>query len=243
MKTSRLFLYLLLSLGLATATFQVHGQVHGLSWPVDGSLIGVGAATYGISIPLQKKVLPLTEEELRSLDPLLIRRYDRFSIKQNSELARLGSDIALRASLLSPLSLLGDPRTRSEFGPVGLMWFETLLLTNGITRLVKSSVRRVRPYAYNPMTGEELKVDPETRLSFFSGHTSNSAAMSFFVAQTLVNNNPDMRNKGWVWASAAALPALTGWLRIKAGRHFPTDVVVGYAVGAVIGVVVPNLHK
>ena len=243
MKISSILLYLLLSLSLLAVHTPAQGQVHGLSWKVDGSLIGVGGAAYGISIPLQKKVLPLTEEELRSLDPLLIWRYDRFSIGQSSELARLGSDIALRASLLSPLSLLGDSRTRSEFGPVGLMWFETLLLTNGITRLVKSSVRRVRPYAYNPLTGEELKIDPETRLSFFSGHTSNSAATSFFVAQTLVNNNPGMQNKGWVWASAAALPALTGWLRIKSGRHFPTDVVVGYAVGAVIGVVVPNLHK
>jgi membrane-associated phospholipid phosphatase len=231
---------LLLSLSLSIPLL---GQVHGLSWKVDGSLLAFGGATYAISIPLQKKVLPLTQEELESLDPLLLNRFDRLSTKQSSEWARLGSDIGLRASLLSPLVLLGDTESRSEFGTISVMWLETLLLTNGVTRLVKSSVRRVRPYAYNPFTGEEMKIDPETRLSFFSGHTSNSAAMSFFAAQTLVNNNPGMNNKGLVWASAATLPAITGLLRIKAGRHFPTDVLVGYAVGAVIGVVVPNLHK
>lgn len=246
MKTSSLLPFLLYLLPLLLAMglpHTSHGQAHGLSWPVDGGLTALGGSVYSISIPLQKKVSPVTAEELESLDPLLLKRYDRISIRQYSEQARLASDIALRASLLSPLALLGDADSRSEFGVIGVMWLETLLLTNGITRLTKASVRRVRPYAYNPMTGEELKIDPETRLSFFSGHTSNSAAMSFFTAQTLINNNPHMQNKGWVWASAAALPALTGVLRIKAGRHFPTDVIVGYAVGALIGVVVPNLHK
>ncbi len=93
------------------------------------------------------------------------------------------------------------------------------------------------------MTGESLKIDPEARLSFFSGHASNTAAMSFFTAQTLVQNRPDMQNKGLVWATAATLPALTALWRVKAGKHFPTDVIVGYGIGALIGVLVPNLHR
>jgi membrane-associated phospholipid phosphatase len=236
-------LYFLLGALLFCSAAPASGQVHGLSLPVDGALATLGGLTYGISIPLQKKVDPLSPEQLEGLDPLLLRRFERVSTWQDSELARLGSDIGLRASVLTPLALLGDPRSRSEFGTISVMWLETLLVNNGITRLVKASARRARPYAYNPMTGEELKVEPETRLSFFSGHTSNSAAACFFTAQTLTNNRPGMQNKGLVWASAAALPALTGLLRIKAGRHFPTDVVVGYGVGALIGIVVPNLHR
>ncbi len=218
-------------------------QVHSLSWEVDGGMVLLGGLTYGISIPLQDKVLPLTEDELGELDPLLLNRFDRISTWQDSDFARLGSDIGLRASILSPLLLLADEPSRQEYGTVSIMWLETLLLTNGITRLVKSTVRRERPYAYNPFTGQELRVDPETRLSFFSGHTSNAAALSFFTAQTFVNNNPGMRRKELLWASAATLPALTGFLRVKAGKHFPTDVVVGYVVGAAIGLIVPNLHK
>jgi hypothetical protein len=39
-----------------------------------------------------------------------------------------------------------------------------------------------------------------------------------------------------VWAGAGALGAATGVLRIRAGQHFPTDVLVGAAVGTAFGI-------
>ncbi|MCI4648854.1 phosphatase PAP2 family protein [Phaeodactylibacter sp.] len=218
-------------------------QAHQLSWPVDGGLLGTGALTYGLSIPLQKKMPGMSLDDLDLLDPLRINRLDRIATLQASEKARLASDITLRTALILPLGLLAESNSRDNFGVVSVMWLETLLITNGITRLVKIGARRSRPYTYNPLTGEELKIDPEARLSFFSGHASNTAAMSFFTAQTLVQNRPDMQNKGLVWATAATLPALTALWRVKAGKHFPSDVIVGYGIGALIGVLVPNLHR
>lgn len=218
-------------------------QVHQLSWPVDGGLLGTGALTYGLSIPLQKKMPGMTLDDLELLDPLKLNSLDRIATLQASEKARLASDVALRTALLLPLGLLAESNSRENYGVVSLMWLETLLVTNGITRLVKIGARRSRPYTYNPLTGEALKIDPEARLSFFSGHASNTAAMSFFTAQTLVQNRPEMQNKGLVWATAATLPALTALWRVKAGKHFPTDVIVGYGIGALIGVLVPNLHR
>ncbi len=41
----------------------------------------------------------------------------------------------------------------------------------------------------------------------------------------------------------AGLPALTGYLRIRAGKHYPSDVLAGYALGALIGYAVPALHR
>lgn len=221
----------------------VSAQVHQFSWPTDGGLLGLGAFSYGLSIPLKKSVPPIAEDDRLLLDHLRIRPLDRLAIGQSSEGARRASDVLLRGALLMPLGLLADEGSRQEFGLVGLMWLETLLLTNGITDLTKSRAQRSRPYTYNPFTGEELLLDTEARLSFFSGHASNTAAMSFFTAQTLVHNRPDMRGKGLVWASAATVPAVVGLLRVKAGKHFPTDVIVGYAVGAVIGWAVPKLHR
>jgi membrane-associated phospholipid phosphatase len=219
------------------------GQAHQFSWPVDGGLLGAGALTYGLSIPLQKKMPGMSLEDIELLDPLKINGLDRIATLQTSEKARLASDVTLRMALLLPLGLLAESNSRDNYGVVSLMWLETLLINNGITRLVKIGARRSRPYAYNPMTGEELKIDPEARLSFFSGHASNAAAMSFFTAQTLIQNRPDMKNKGVVWASAVSLPALTALLRVKAGKHFPSDVLIGYGISALIGVVVPNLHR
>lgn len=239
MRQSILLLYC--SMLLCSST--LFAQVHQFSWPTDGGLLGLGALSYGFSIPLKKRVPPMAEEDWRLLDQVRIRSLDRLAIGQSSVGARRASDVLLRGSLLLPLGLLADEGSRQEFGLVGLMWLETLLLTNGITDLAKSRAQRSRPYTYNPFTGEELLLDTEARLSFFSGHASNTAAMTFFTAQTLVHNRPDMQGKGLVWASAATVPAVMGLLRVKAGKHFPTDVIVGYAVGALIGWAVPKLHR
>lgn len=39
------------------------------------------------------------------------------------------------------------------------------------------------------------------------------------------------------------MPAAVAYYRIEAGKHFLTDNLVGYAVGATVGVLVPQLHK
>ncbi len=112
-------------------------QVHQLSWPVDGGLLGTGALTYGLSIPLQKKMPGMTLDDLELLDPLKLNSLDRIATLQASEKARLASDITLRTALLLPLGLLAESNSRENYGVVSLMWLETLLVTNGITRLVK----------------------------------------------------------------------------------------------------------
>ena len=243
MRSSLQLLVFSLTLYFVFMSVSVSGQVHQLSWPTDGALLGTGALSYGLSFPLQKKMPGLTLEEIEQLDPLNINGFDRIATRQFNQKALFKSDIALRTALLLPLGLLAESNSRENFGVISVMWLETLLVTNGITRMVKFSAKRCRPYTYNPMTGEEVKLDPESRLSFFSGHSSNTAAVSFFTAQTLIQNRPQMNNKGVVWATAVSLPALTALWRIKAGKHFPTDVLVGYGVGALIGLAIPNLHR
>jgi len=51
------------------------------------------------------------------------------------------------------------------------------------------------------------------------------------------------RWKPIVWTAAATIPAITGYLRVRGGRHFPTDVIGGYIVGAAVGCLVPHLHR
>jgi membrane-associated phospholipid phosphatase len=46
-----------------------------------------------------------------------------------------------------------------------------------------------------------------------------------------------------VWAFAAAVPATVGYYRLKAGKHFLSDNILGYAMGAAAGILVPQLHK
>jgi undecaprenyl-diphosphatase len=42
---------------------------------------------------------------------------------------------------------------------------------------------------------------------------------------------------------ATALTAFVSYERVRAGQHFPTDVIAGSMPGAAIGVLVPHLHR
>lgn len=126
--------------------------------------------------------------------------------------------------------------------PVGLD-VESFLICNGITSVVKWSVQRPRPYVFNPGLSLEQKRRKDAMLSFWSGHTSNTAALTFTCASVLERSDLSRGEKSAVWIGAAALPALVGFLRVRSGRHFPTDVLAGFAAGAVVGWAVPYFHR
>lgn len=220
------------------------GGVHDFSFNTDGPLLGSGLLTFGLGIDLQQAVPKFTEEDLQFHDPLNLNRFDRLACTQLNPWAGPASDWTLRAGMVAPVALLLlDKNTRSEAGIYSIMFAESILLTNGVTGIFKGSFQRSRPLIYNPNCDLLLKTERNARYSFFSGHASNTANYAFFAAQVFSDNNPDSKLKPFVWGTAIVLPAATGYFRFKAGKHFPTDVILGYAVGATIGWLVPHLHK
>ncbi|HWV39154.1 MAG TPA: phosphatase PAP2 family protein, partial [Vulgatibacter sp.] len=76
-------------------------------------------------------------------------------------------------------------------------------------------------------------------LSFFSSHTSTTAAFAFAVAQIATRRR--VRTPLVFLLGIAA--GLTGYLRIASDRHYLTDVLAGGVVGATVGTLVPRwLH-
>ena len=67
--------------------------------------------------------------------------------------------------------------------------------------------------------------------------------LRFFTAKTLSDYTNRSGVQAVAWTGAILLPAATGFFRYQAGNHFPTDVVVGYVVGAAVGIIVPHIHK
>jgi membrane-associated phospholipid phosphatase len=107
---------------------------------------------------------------------------------------------------------------------------------------VKHVVHRPRPYAHYcepPTAGALCKVD--SRLSFFSGHTA--AAFAAAAAAGEIAKMKGYRNATTIRSTSLALAAATGLLRTASDRHYLSDVVVGAAVGWVIGKGVARLHK
>jgi membrane-associated phospholipid phosphatase len=182
-------------------------------------------------------------EEIRSVSRDEIPSYDVSATYNWNKTASRWSDIVQVASVASPLLLLNSEKVRAEKWMIALMGFETLALNQGISGFLKVSVDRKRPYVYNENAPDELKYRRQVFYSFPSAHTSASAAATFFGATVYSHYYPESKWKPLVWATAATLPAVTGYLRYEAGKHFLTDVIGGYILGAAVGILVPNLHK
>jgi len=237
-------LFLCFFLLISAPTIQAQNEFpYTLSKGVDYPLIGAGLLTTGVSIYLDRRVEPLLEEQIAILEIDKLFGFDRYSTRFYSQRAHQVSNVSALTSIAFPFALLLDKDNREHSGKLLLMTFEGAIINAGLINFTKTLVRRPRPFVYNGEAPLELKLKQEARYSFFSGHTAVSSYFTFAGAQMYNDIYPDSRHRTMVWASAAVLPLVTGFGRIKAGKHFLTDVLVGYGVGAVLGIVVPRLHR
>lgn len=218
------------------------GEVYHLDWAKDGLIMGVGLSLSAAGLILRNNADAPTEFDILNLDRNNIGSFDRGATNNYSTSSENISDVILFSSLAVPFVTYITKEIRHEGLNIGIMAVETFLINTGITNILKGTTKRYRPFAYNSDLTLEEKLTANSRLSFISGHVSNVTAMSFFSAKVITDLHPEIKNKGIIWASAAALPALVGYFRYKAGKHFPTDVIGGYVVGASIGYLVPKIH-
>ena len=204
-----------------------------------------GVVSLGIGTLLKHKTHPFTQEEAQQLRATTdINGIDNLALRTHSLRAKKTSDIVLFSSQAVPLIYLVDKNPRQHFGQLLLLYSETVLITDGLTTLTKYIVRRPRPYVYATDSNPAYDIHSvNARASFVSGHTSSTAASTFFVARTFSDYYPDSRWKPVVWTAAAAIPAFIGYLRVRAGKHYPTDVLGGYLLGAAVGYSLPYLHR
>ena len=130
----------------------------------------------------------------------------------------------------------------------GIMYAESMSITFATTDLVKMAVRRPRPQAY--IDAAAHKNDPnynntvtDSALSFFSGHAAITAAVGATATYLAFARSPHNARPWITLVLAAGLSTFVSIERVRAGAHFPTDVIAGSVAGAGIGIVVPHLHR
>ena len=141
-----------------------------LSGGVDAPLLYGGAIGLGLTIPINKKIDPLTMDQLIEMDPAKVNALDRVATRTFSAKSRKISDVFLRFSPIFPLSTLPDNNARDEFGVISTMYLETALVNFGVTELAKVITKRTRPFAYNRSVDDQKKLKRDVRKSFISGH-------------------------------------------------------------------------
>ena len=218
-------------------------DIYSLRPNLDLSLLVVGAGFNGYFLLEEPNQPRLDTDEIFSLSRNEVPEWELEATYNWNVSAETASDYIQGLTLLAPLTLMASSKMRDEAFDIGVMAIQTMFLNQGLTGILKLHTDRKRPFVYNENAPIELKYRRQVFYSFPSAHTSASAAACFFTAKVFNDYYPDSKWKPLVWIGAATLPALTGYLRYEAGRHFISDIAAGYALGAVIGILIPELHK
>lgn len=119
---------------------------------------------------------------------------------------------------------------------------EAALLTSALQVSVSYAVSRPRPRVYADDAPYDARTDANAARSFFSGHVGDAVAAT--VAATRVFHRLGRPTLGWIVFSAGMTgSSIIATGRVLSGGHFPSDVLVGAAVGAGFGLLVPWLHE
>jgi hypothetical protein len=225
------------------------GKVYSTSW-ADGviTVAGMGVSYWGLTIMNDKE--PLSQEYLDwvAMNPeeakAGISKFDRWTAGNfNDEVSKL-TDIPFYGSFALPFVVAASSdKTRKDFLQISLLYVETMSITGSLYTHSAGWINRNRPLVYNADPENDDRADIKATNSFFAGHTAATASATFFAAKVYNDYFPKSRAKPLVWAGAAIIPALVGYGRLEAGKHFMSDNLVGYALGASIGILVPHLHK
>lgn len=178
-----------------------------------------------------------------------VNGFDRPVTRLHSPLADRLSYAPLALGVIAPLIVDGidvaalhlEDGARVYFTDVGVL-AEALFVDGGLNAMVKFAVRRPRPLTYNAAVPSEERTAPDASLSFYSEHTSLAFTAATAYSYLFALRHPRSPWRWVVLGATEAMAAGTAALRVVAGKHFYSDVLVGAAMGAAVGLTVPLLH-
>lgn len=221
----------------------ITGEVYKLKAKIDVPLTAVAAGftLFGFSKIYSRDDTP--EEDILALNKDNLNSLDRSTAGNSNEKAKNTSDLFFYGAMPAPLILLLDKEIRKDGLKVGFLYLEAMAITGVFYTGSSMLVGRFRPYTYNESLPMEKRTSGSGRNSFIAGHPALVATSTFFMAKVYSDYHPEMKNKWILYSLAGGASLATGLLRIKAGEHFPTDVMAGLPVGILSGILVPHFHK
>lgn len=133
-----------------------------------------------------------------------------------------------------------------DFGAFMLMFAEAFALENALNQIFRSMQLWPRPFIY-AKRGEGAKKAASARGeaygSFYSGHASAAFTVAIFTGEWFSEIYPNSKYKPLVWASSFALASGVAALRVVAGKHYPSDILVGALMGTGVSLGILKLHE
>ena len=110
----------------------------------------------------------------------------------------------------------------------GFLWFISLVITSSIVTMLKSLVQRPRPFQV--LSDAIVGIPLPSSFSFPSGEASTAFATAVFLFFLIKNRTA--RILIFLFASLIAFE------RVYMGHHYPSDVIIGGLIGAVVSYLV-----
>ena len=217
-------------------------EVYKLKPSIDVPLVvAAGGWSYYALSKIYKKDSSSVEDVLM-LDKKNLNGFDRWAADVYHPDAEYASDKVFYGAMPLPLVLLFDRRIRKDALKIAFLYTEALSIT-GTLYTSSTYFNRYRPATYTDILTLGQKRSGNQRNSFFAGHVALVATSTFFTAKVYSDYHPHSNFKWVLYGIAAAATGTTGYLRHRAGKHFPSDILLGTAVGALSGILVPQAHK
>ncbi len=187
---------------------------------------------------------PSTQQQILSLDINSINPIDRMNINPFTAYLDKTSNYPFYAAIPLPLVFfLTGNDMRSDYPKLTFLYLETMSITGLFGFSATYFVNQYRPYVYTSSTSMEQKENQNAKNSFYAGHVEIVAVSTFFISEVYSGYYPDSKIKWFFFTLAGAATAGMGYVRIRAGMHFISDVILGAGVGASSGILVPYFHN
>lgn len=174
--------------------------------------------------------------------------FDRWDAGARSRLADLASTGLVAPLMAAPVaaaaweSLHGRQDWNGAIADI-VVYSEAQLAGMGLDLWVRSLRIHPRPLVYDRTAPSSDRLKGEASGSFYSNHASTAFLSATYFAYTWSLRHPGEPENPWIWTGALTAAGGVAALRVVAGKHFLSDVVVGGAVGAGLGLIFPWLHR
>jgi membrane-associated phospholipid phosphatase len=239
--------FVLLCIPVFSQTDSVHPKVYNVN--VKYELPAATAFLIGSSFAFKALdgVSSFKAADVVNLDPNSVNAFDRSIIYMNPAgfaAAHKHSNTFLNISVLSPIILALDKNIRHDWLDLISLYLVSHAIDNTVYFAAAFPVRRARPLTYNQNIPVEERIGRAKSNSFFSGHVSFSTTATFFAVKVYTDyHHIKGLERILLYGAASVPPAMVGYYRMRAGRHFKSDVILGYLVGASSGILVPEMHR
>jgi len=215
-----------------------------LQWQKDLPLTLGAAGLWGFAQYRYANMEPAESGEFQEADLL---PWDRpFAGTYNPTVAKASDVLSFVALLPVGLDAWEFSQNRisgQEWGGHALMLLQAVGFNSALNLSVRSLRIWPRPFLYGSDGSAEERSSGQASGSFYSGHASNAFTIATFTSYTWWSNHPTSNSRYAVAAITYSAATSIAVLRVAAGKHFPSDVIVGAAVGSLFGWLVPWLHK